>query len=380
MQNLEILQALSLSATDGIVITDASGKIVLSNPAALRLTGYAEAELIGQPLEILMAKSRKNPVIENISQAKKSVLVGKKGKTRLQKKDGVVFGARMIISRVAEAGPYYAAIIQEHAPGAKPSDVAATIAALENSRAEISESLSRAQEDSQQKSRFVALASHEFRTPLSSIQLSASVIEHYFDRLDRNKIFGHLRKIASAVADMTGTLNDLLSLEKIESGHMMVEQQAFSLAEFCRRVAEELREHLKPGQRIHQEHGHGEAMVCGDEKLLRHCLVNLLSNAIKYSPENSVITLDSDVTAEVFWLRVSDQGLGIPAEEQGQLFAPFFRASNVLDIPGTGLGLSIVKKCSELTHGSIAYQSAPGLGSAFTLTFPQTVAEVNTGP
>lgn len=374
MQDLQFLQALCLTASDGILITDAAGTIVQSNPAAQRLLGFSAPELQGRHLEELLPAGEKEQAIQQFKGAKKSVLVGSNGRARMLRKDQEILEAQLVISRVVDRSPYYAAIIREAAGQNPGGDLATTVAALEISQAAISESLLRAETNSQEKSRFVALASHEFRTPLSSIQLSASVIEHYFDRLDRNRIFTHLHKIAAAVADMTGTLDDLLSLEKIESGNMTVTLAPTNLTDFCLVTAEQLQEHLKPGQSIRQVHPQPALQVATDCKLLRHCLVNLLSNAIKYSPENREIGLCSRFENGFFSLSVSDQGIGIPEAERLHLFEPFFRASNVAEIPGTGLGLSIVKKCVGLLGGEVSQADVAGGGSIFTLTFPETVA------
>lgn len=371
MQDLTFLKAICRSAFDGMVIADASGKILLVNPAALKLLGYPAAALRGKPLEILLDPeviSSEHPV-NHYPVGKQSVVIGDKNGTRLVKKSGSVFPARMVISRVSGKAPYYAAIIHDLSREQNTKNLRSAVAALEQSREAISLSLVREEESGRTKSRFVALASHEFRTPLSSIQLSASLIEHYFDRLDKDKIFQHLHKIGLAVADMTGTLNDLLSLEKIESGHVNTERRLFCLADQCRDIAEQFRPHLKDGQEFLQDHQAAEAVVYSDYTLLRHCLVNLLSNASKYSPEDAKIGLASGVDEKGYWLQVRDQGLGIPEVEQAGLFEPFFRATNVADIPGTGLGLSIVKKCADLLAGTVTCHSSVDTGTIFRLEF-----------
>lgn len=379
MQDLKFLQAICLSAIDGVVIADAAGGIVLANPAALAMLGYQANELTVWTVDELLfpAANGKGQILHRSGTGKRAVIVGEKSKTLLRKKDGTVFPARLVITQLIENKPYYACIIhdlsdhqKDKAPDLQPGKLAARLKAMEKSKEEFRITLVKEQESGRMKSRFVALASHEFRTPLSSIQLSASLIEHYFDRLDKEKIFRHLHKISLAVADMTGTLNDLLSLEKIESGHMAVQYQQVDPAEFCRVTAEQMGSHLKDGQKILQQHRQPGKLVITDSKLLRHCLANLLSNALKYSPENSRITLASGISRNHYWLQVSDHGIGIPQAGQEHLFEPFFRAENVADIPGTGLGLSIVKKCADLLKGSVTCKSREGRGTSFKLRFP----------
>lgn len=240
---------------------------------------------------------------------------------------------------------------------------------LETAKEEVSLSLAKEKEISQLKSNFVSLASHEFRTPLSSILLSASLIEQYYDRLSKQQILGHLGRIKNAVNDLSGVLNDFLSIERIESGKIEAVLRKFEINGLCQGVINEMELLAKPGQQICLESSSSEIMVYVDPNLLHHCLVNLLSNAIKYSPENSCITLGVVAADDECSISVTDHGIGIPANEQHKLFEAFFRAENVADVSGTGLGLNIVKRYADLMNMEIKYTSIEHHGTTFMLIF-----------
>jgi len=231
--------------------------------------------------------------------------------------------------------------------------------------------LAREREVSRLKGQMVSIASHEFRTPLSSIQLSASMIEHYFDRLDRAKIFHHLKKIIQAVQDMTAVLDDILSLEKIDSGKIPLNRRHFDLASLGREILDEMQGLTKKNQHLQHRHDGKESSVYLDQNLVRHCITNLISNAIKYSPEAGVIELITGLTERFIDIQVKDDGIDIPENEQVRLFETFFRASNVKAIQGTGLGLSIVKRYVELMEGSVSFTSTENKETIFKLRFPR---------
>ncbi|SDP97113.1 Signal transduction histidine kinase [Mucilaginibacter sp. OK268] len=237
--------------------------------------------------------------------------------------------------------------------------------------------LAREKELSRLKGRMVSIASHEFRTPLSSIQLSASTIEHYFDRLDRTRIFQHLKKIIMAVQQMTAILDDLLSLEKIESGKVSLRMKCFDLTSVSRDVLEEMQAMTKKGQQLFHRHHGLDTEVYLDQDLLRRCLTNLISNAIKYSPEGGIVELVTCITEQFMEVQVKDQGIGIPEKEQSRLFETFFRADNAKDIQGTGLGLNIVKRYVELMNGSVSFSSRENEGTVFMLRFPRLSGDLD---
>lgn len=246
------------------------------------------------------------------------------------------------------------------------------VATLEQAKDEVQTSLLREIEVSRLKTRFISLASHEFRSPLSSIQLSAALIERYYDRLNRDKVFYHLNKIRLAIGDLTGILEDFLSLERIDTGKLDLHLEKIDVPSFCRELLLEMELQARADQRLVFEHQGGDPYFWLDRKLIRHCLVNLLSNAIKYSGENGVITLSSFISEAGCRIVLADDGLGIPAEDQPHIFESFFRASNVIDKQGTGLGLSIVQRYCGLMSGTVTFKSQEHQGSTFTLWVPVT--------
>lgn len=227
------------------------------------------------------------------------------------------------------------------------------------------------QAESQLKSRFVSMASHEFRTPLSSIQLSTTLIEKYLVLGDNEKIRKHTGKIKGSVENLTGILNDFLSLDKLETGKIQTVFQPFDLFELCESVKEDLEITTKPGQSLHYQHTGKEKMVVLDKNLLKNCVINLVSNAIKYSGIGTTINISSEITDSECIISIKDNGIGIPEEDQKKLFEPFFRAGNTSNISGTGLGLNIVLRYTKLMNGNLSFQSKQNQGSTFVLTFSQ---------
>lgn len=231
---------------------------------------------------------------------------------------------------------------------------------------ELSESLDREKEMSELKSRFVSMASHEFRTPLSVVLSSSALIQQYEPN---EKVQKHLARIKSSVANLTDILNDFLSLDKLEKGNVEIERDDFDLPRFLDEIVEDVLTTRKKGQEVIITH-EGKSGVCLDHKKLRYILVNLISNSIKYSPEDGMVAVKSQVDPEKITVTVSDSGIGIPEEEQKFMFNKFFRANNTGNIQGTGLGLTIAKRYVELMGGNISFVSKPGEGTIFTIALP----------
>jgi len=216
------------------------------------------------------------------------------------------------------------------------------------------------------KSNFVSMASHEFRTPLSTILSSVSLMEFYKTTETQDKRDKHIHRIKSAVNEMVATLEEFLSLEKIEEGKVSVKNETFNIRQLAENIRSKFNAELKNNQTIEYLHT-GAEHVCLDEGFLNHILSNLLSNAIKYSPENSSILFDTSIENTTTTLRVKDSGIGISPEDQKHLFERFFRASNTGNIKGTGLGLHIVKRYVELLGGAINVKSTLNEGTEFTV-------------
>jgi signal transduction histidine kinase len=217
------------------------------------------------------------------------------------------------------------------------------------------------------KSRFVTMASHEFRTPLSTILSSISLVNKYNE--GDEKIDKHVHRIKSAVTNMTLILNDFLSAEKLEEGKVFMRKELFNLQGLVNEILSEINGIIKKDQKLLYTHS-GSSEVNLDIQMIRNILLNLISNAIKFSAENKTISISTNVTENEIKIQISDQGLGIPKEEQEHLFQRFFRASNVTNVQGTGLGLNIVSKYLEAMNGKIEFESEVGVGTTFFLTLP----------
>ncbi len=241
---------------------------------------------------------------------------------------------------------------------------------LTKSQEEVSNSLEKEREINEMKSRFVSMASHEFRSPLSSIQLSASLIEHYYDRLEADKIHHHLKKIKMSVNELTSILNDFLSIERIEQGNIKPVFNVFDLETFFNEVVDEMRLMTKKHQRIFYNHLGDHIFCYQDINLIKHCVINLISNAIKYSKEDGEIAIETEINDQSCRISIKDNGIGVPQEDQPHLFTPFYRATNTGSTPGTGLGLNIVDKYVRLMQGTINLESSLEKGTTFTLLFP----------
>lgn len=244
------------------------------------------------------------------------------------------------------------------------------ISVQKSAEAEILNRLSQEKALNELKSRFVSMASHEFRTPLSTILSSISLISKYNEGINSDKILKHIGRIKSSVQNLTGILNDFLSLDKLEEGKIRVNPGSINIEELIEDILEELESMLKEEQKIETSYNLEKDIIVQDPHILKNILINLTSNAIKYSDAGTVINLSVVVNNEMLTLTIKDRGIGIPDDEQSQLFDRFFRAKNVTNIGGTGLGLNIVKKYVDLLNGDIKFESKSGKGTTFSVTLP----------
>lgn len=244
---------------------------------------------------------------------------------------------------------------------------------LEASRQELSVALEKEKQLGELKSRFVTMASHEFRTPLSTILSSVSLISKYNDPDQEEKRLKHIQRIKNSVGNLTSILNDFLSLGKLEEGKIGCSPTLFNISSFSADIISELREVTKKGQDIIYSHTGPDVQVHIDKNLTRNICLNLLSNAIKYSDEGRQIMFRTSIMNDQLTIEIEDKGMGIPESEQGHLFERFFRAGNASNIQGTGLGLNIVRKYTELMHGEVSFRSELNKGSVFTVVLPSDI-------
>jgi signal transduction histidine kinase len=243
-----------------------------------------------------------------------------------------------------------------------------TLGILEKSRDELQKALSKEKELSDLKSRFVSMASHEFRTPLSTILSSASLVAKYTLNEEQDKRDKHIQRIRSAVSNLTDILNEFLSIGKLEEGKVQVNLSDFNLKEQVQLVCNEMQSLLRPGQRIRIRHT-GPETARLDLSLLRNVVINLVSNAIKFSPEGGMVDVETETSPEQVLISVRDYGIGISEEDRKHLFERFFRGKNAVNIQGTGLGLHIVSKYVELMNGEMSLESVLEEGTTFKITF-----------
>ncbi|QHL86984.1 response regulator [Nibribacter ruber] len=262
---------------------------------------------------------------------------------------------------------------------ARTQELAEAIQKLENTnrilheaQTDIQKALQKEKELNELKSRFVTTASHEFRTPLSTVLSSASLIGKYKSTEDDDKRQKHVARIKSAVENLTTILNDFLSMSRIEEGKVHNLPSTFDLVEFSQEAVEDMQGLLKEGQQIQYQHTGDQTLVHLDKQLLKNILLNLLSNGSKYSGEDKPILFTTSVGGSAVTITVEDKGIGIPKADQVHLFTPFFRAQNATNIQGTGLGLNIVKRYVEVMDGTMHYESELNKGSRFSLIFPKS--------
>lgn len=253
---------------------------------------------------------------------------------------------------------------------------------LADANRRLAEALRAEKELGELRANFVSLVSHEFRTPLEIILTSSDILDRYLDRLPEEKRAHYLRTIHESVKRMSGMMEDVLLLGKVEAGKLQFQSRPLDLPQFCRRVADEMLSATARRCPVELELADDLDGAHGDESLLRHVFANLLSNAAKYSPPGTPVTLRLTRAGENAILVITDRGRGIPVADRARLFQSFQRGSNVSDTPGTGLGLLIVKKCVEIHRGHITLDSIEGRGTTFTVSLPlfQPPAPVNEEP
>lgn len=402
MPNKEEFSALFTYATEGIIVVNERGYLTMANPAAEKLFGYASGELLNIQLENLIPKrfTKSHQQYRNqYAHQPHARSMGIGMNLFALRKDGSEFPVEVSLSpfKTAEGNFVIAFIIditirkQTESALLKQKEeleklnselekrvrhrtliLEEALHELERSREELSQLLEKEKEVNELKSRFVSMASHEFRTPLATILSSLNLVEKYGELNDRENQQRHILRIKSAINHMTDILNDMLSISKIEEGKIVVQKDWVNVVQLSQNILQEIQPILKAGQVIHF-HPAGQELAYMDPNIFITIVTNLLSNAIKFSPVNKPIYLNLNITDEQLTIVVKDEGMGIPEEDQSNLFNRFFRAKNVTNIQGTGLGLNIIARYVELLNGNITFESRLEQGTTFTIVIPNII-------
>lgn len=397
-------EAIFSNATIGIIVCDQQGRIVSANQLADQLFGYETGELEKLTIEQLVPTgvSHYHEKLRHSFNAHPQVRsMGRNRDLRARRKDGTTFPVEISLSyfRLEDQLHAVAYIIDitfkkeseqqllahrdhieqlnadlEQKVADRTHALMNTLDQLEQSKDELGRALAAERELGELKSRFVSMASHEFRTPLTAVLTSATLIEKYPGADGQDKRQKHLSRIRESVKHLNDILEEFLSVGKLEEGKIGAHPAEVDVAALVAETVADMQGMLKPDQRI-QTNLTCPGPVWLDPSLLRKILVNLLSNAVKYSglgcgQSGSAITVSGMCEVNTLIISVSDQGVGISKADQEHLFERFFRANNAINVPGTGLGLHIVGRYLELMGGQVSLQSELNKGTTVTITLP----------
>jgi PAS domain S-box-containing protein len=403
----EALKEIFQSMMEGFVVIDDTGKILLINPSGENMFGYEKNELIGKTLESLLPeryRGRHFQLRQSFNQSPSPRRMGLGRDLTALRKDGVEFPVEISLSYSTAGGTFIAiafisdiTLRKKAEEGLKQSEEQLIVYATElekkvksrtedlnvlitklereimerkKAEEEVNKALTKERELNEMKSKFVSIASHEFRTPLSTILSSISLIDQYKTLGDIEKIDKHTNRARASANHMISILNDFLSVGRLEEGKVEIIREPIQIQELFGDIVEEIKLLLKPGQQIEINCTSPGLTIHTDSRMLRNILFNLLSNASKYSEANKTIHLTCETHPGFIAVEIKDEGIGIPEEDQRHLFDRFFRASNAINIQGTGLGLNIVKRYLDLLNGTISFTSEYGKGSIFTIQLP----------
>jgi PAS domain S-box-containing protein len=396
-------EALFNFATIGIVIANSKGEITLVNQHAENIFGYSGEELTGKKVEVLIPEGKRNTHASNREHYTIHPQVRPMGAGRdllARRKDGTTVPVEISLSYFhTEEGLFVISFILDvtirkkneailHKQKSELEQVTQevrelnanleqeverrtealrhTLSQLESSQKELQEALEREKQLGELKSRFVTMASHEFKTPLATILTSATLIGKYIRQEEQPQREKHLRRITDTVKNLSNLLNEFLSIGKLEEGKIEPRPEQFNLPVLLREVVAEMQAQAQDGKVIRHQ-TESVALVELDKEMVRNVLLNLLSNALKFSTKGATIEVHAFRHEGSLRISVRDNGIGISKEDQEHLFERFFRGRNADNIQGTGLGLHIVQRYVSLLGGRIEVQSALNQGTVFTI-------------
>jgi PAS domain S-box-containing protein len=387
-------EAIFQEAAIGIIVTNSRFDIILSNHFADKLFGYDASELLGENISRLIPnhlKDRHHGHLENLGPEKPiSRPMGIGLDLKAKRKDDSLFPIEISLSHFkASDSMHYIAFVSdvtlkrkvemelilknqqinqlnetlEQEVVARTQALQNTLDKLEVNAKELAISLEKEKVLGDLKTRFVSMASHEFRTPLTSILGSATLIEKYTKAEDQPKREQHINRIKSSVSHLTEILEEFLSVGKLEDGKLEIHPSEFSVRDFLLDIISDFSTYQ---QTIRLELD-GEYTCVQDASILRKVIFNCLSNALKFSQKEVVLRVEKQENSAV--ITIIDQGIGISEEDQKHLFERFFRGGNATVIQGTGLGLHLVDRYMRLLGGNVEIKSELNKGTQLRLQF-----------
>ncbi len=403
--NADIFSALAAAIPEGVLIVDKQQKIITVNAATNTMFSYSDNELEGQELQLLIPKRFRaghRPVFNAFVHEAERRQMGKGRDLFGVRKTGEEFPVEVGLSPFEVAGETYVialliditerkkvereilelntkleAKVRERTKELQDSiaELRSEVSLRKQAESRALESLKKERELNELKTKFLSLVSHEFKTPLSGILTSTVLVGKYRQEEQQPQREKHLELIKNKVHYLNGILNDFLSLERLESGKVNYRFSSFLLSKPLNEVIYNANVLLKSGQKINYPDNADDVTLYFDEKILELILTNLIGNAIKYSPADTTIDIRITGEEEKVILKVIDQGIGIPKEDQKYIFQRYFRAENVLNDQGTGIGLNIIKGHLDELGGTISFSSIPQKGSTFTVEIPTKLAD-----
>lgn len=394
------------NATEGIILTNGAGKVIMANPAVERMFGYSEEELKGKPIELLIPdkfKPHHHELRDEFYKKPSNRVMGHGRDLFARRKDGSDMAVEISLSQYKKDNELFVIafivditmrkeiesnMLKQKAELEKVTEkirqlntelevkveertliLKEALQKLEQSQQELSDALDKERQLNEIKSRFVSMASHEFRTPLSTVLSSASLLAKYRTTEEQEKRDKHIHRIKNSVNHLNDILQDFLSFGKLSEGRVMTSFGETNLKELLTDTLDEMKAILKKEQHF-VLNCQGDCLANTDKRLFRNILINLIGNAIKFSDEGKTITINGRIENDKAIFSVADDGIGISEEDQQHLFSSFFRGANAVNIQGTGLGLHIVKRYLDLLNGEVEVESRLNKGTTITFAVP----------
>ncbi len=370
--NQDVFEILSEAISEGILIVDENQIIIAVNSSTEEMFGYEKDELNNKPLETLIPKTYHKGHGQHFNNYYKHSEKRTMGKGRAlfaARKDGSTFPVEVGLNPFTVSEKKYVMALAIDITERKNYTDKLEKTVIERTK-QLTEALATEKELNDLKTKFLSLVSHEFKTPLTGILTSSMLLSKYKLAEQQDKRDKHINTINSKVHYLNNILNDFLSVEKLESGKVNYRFTEFRLSKVINEVIYNANMLLKEGQKINYPEDIDDMSLIQDEKTLELALSNLVHNAIKYSPENTTIQLKVKQDAINTTFIIIDNGIGIPENDQKNIFNRYFRAENALLNQGTGIGLNIVKTHLENLGGTISFESEENKGSTFTITIP----------